>query len=171
MLATVARFGSGERWKAYWRSLADGGVLVTDGWEEAYNARFSGSGGRGRYPIVVSYSTDPAAAVYFAGKPLESSPVAVVPDSCFEQIEFAGVLRGAKNEDGARKLVDFMLAPRFQAGMPLTMFVLPTRTNVPLPPVFRRYAPDIRRPLSLSPAAIGESRDRWVKEWTDLVVR
>ena len=45
--------------------------------------------------------------------------IGVIDD--MEEIEFAGVLRGARNVEGARKLVDFMLSPRFQAGMPLTM--------------------------------------------------
>lgn len=170
MLATIARFGPYNGWATYWRELRAGGVLVTDGWEEAYNERFSGAG-HGSYPIVVSYSTDPAAAVYFAGKELARSPVGLVRDSCFRQIEFAGVLRGAANADGARKLVDFMLSPGFQAGMPLTMFVLPTRKGVALPDVFRRFAPRIEHPLSLSPAKIGANRDRWVKEWTQIVIR
>jgi thiamine transport system substrate-binding protein len=170
MLATIARFGPNNGWATYWSELRAGGVLVTDGWEEAYNARFTGSG-HGRYPIVVSYSTDPAAAVYFAGKKLARSPVGVVRDSCFRQIELAGVLRGAHNVDGARKLVDFMLSARFQAGMPLTMFVLPTRKAVALPEVFRRFAPRIGRPLELSPTTIGANRDRWVKEWTRIVIR
>jgi thiamine transport system substrate-binding protein len=81
------------------------------------------------------------------------------------------VLRGAHNAAGARKLVDFMLTKRFQSGMPLTMFVLPTRRGVPLPPVFRRFAPVIPHPLALPPAEIGANRDRWVKEWTELVIR
>jgi thiamine transport system substrate-binding protein len=145
---------------------------VTDGWEEAYNARFSGSSShKGKRPIVVSYSTDPAAEVYFAGKPLAQSPVAVVRDSCFRQIEFAGILRGAHNVDGARKLVDFLLSKQFQAGMPLTMFVLPVRCGVALPPVFRRFAPSIAHPLQLPAKTIGANRDRWIRQWTNIVVR
>jgi thiamine transport system substrate-binding protein len=170
LLATIARFGEGNRWSTYWSELRAGGALVTDGWEEAYNARFTASG-HGRYPIVVSYSTDPAAAVYFAGKELTRSPVGVVRDSCFEQIELAGVLRGAHDLDGARKLVDFMLSPRFQAGMPLTMFVLPTRKGIALPDVFRRFAPRIEHPLELPAHTIGANRDRWVKAWTRIVLR
>ena len=169
LLATIARYGD-SGWHAYWEKLRANKVLVTDGWDEAYNARFTGGSTHGAYPLAVSYSTDPAAAVYFAGKKLARSPVAVVPDTCFEQIEFAGILRGAHNTDGARKLVDFMLSERFQAGMPLTMFVLPTRDGVPLPPVFRRFAPAIGRPLELPSAEIGANRDRWVNEWTDIVI-
>jgi thiamine transport system substrate-binding protein len=170
LLATVAHFGDFS-WHTYWEELRANDVLVTDGWEEAYNARFTGGSRHGTYPIVASYSTDPAAAVYFAGKKFDRSPVAVIPDTCFRQIEFAGILRGAHNVDGAKKLIDFMLGKRFQSGMPLTMFVLPTRNRVPLPLVFRRFAPAIANPLELPPAEIGANRDRWVKEWTDIVLR
>jgi thiamine transport system substrate-binding protein len=171
MLATIARFNPYNGWATIWSELR-GKVLVTSGWDEAYNARFSGSSShKGSRPIVVSYSTDPAAEVYFAGKPLRQSPVAVVPDSCFRQIEFAGVLRGARNPDGARKLIDFFLSPQFQAGMPLTMFVLPTRRGVPLPVVFRKFAPPITQPLQLPAKTIGAQRDRWIKEWTEIVLR
>jgi len=169
MLATIARLGESS-WKGYWQKLRANGVLVTDGWEEAYNARFTAGSPSGKSPIVVSYSTDPAAAVYFADRKLSRSPVGVVRDTCFRQVEFAGVLRGARNPSGARKLIDFMLGRRFQAGMPLTMFVLPTRRAVPLPPVFTRFAPAISHPLELPAAEIGANRDHWVKEWTDTVI-
>ena len=171
LLATVAHYGS-VGWRSYWQKLRANKVLVTNGWEEAYEARFSGSSGhKGKLPIVVSYSTDPAAEVYFAGKPLARSPVAVVPGTCFRQIEFAGVLRGAKNPEGARKLVDFLLSKEFQAGMPLTMFVLPTRRGVALPPVFRRFASVIAHPLQLPAKTIGGNRDGWIRQWTDIVLR
>jgi thiamine transport system substrate-binding protein len=170
LLATIAHYGD-FTWHTFWEELRANNVLVSDGWEEAYNARFSGGSGHGGYPIVVSYSTDPAAAVYFAGKALAQSTVAVIPDTCFRQIEFAGILRGTHNEKGAKELIDFMLSKRFQVGMPLTMFVLPARNGVPLPPVFLQFAPSIPKPLQLSPQTIGANRDRWVREWTDIVIR
>jgi thiamine transport system substrate-binding protein len=172
MLATIARWGQFNGWATIWSELRGGGVLVTTGWDEAYNSRFSGSSShKGDRPIVVSYSTDPGAEVYFAGKPLSRSPVGVVEDSCFRQIEFAGVLRGAKNPAGAQKLVDFMLSRQFQAGMPLTMFVLPVRKGVPQPAVFRRFNPTITSPLQLPARTIGANRDRWIREWTKIVLR
>jgi thiamine transport system substrate-binding protein len=171
LLATVARYGDGG-WSAYWSKLRANKVLVTDGWEEAYETRFSGSSGhKGTRPVVVSYSTDPAAEVFFAGKPLATSPVAVVRGTCFRQIEFAGVLRGAGNPSGARRLVDFLLSRRFQAGMPLTMFVLPVRTGVSLPPVFVRFPPPGAAPLQLPAKTIGANRDRWIRAWTSTVLR
>jgi thiamine transport system substrate-binding protein len=171
MLATVAHYGPGNAPWTFWSEIRND-VLVTNGWDDAYNNRFSGSSGhKGNRPIVVSYSTDPAAEVYFAGKPLAESPVGVVRSTCFGQVEFAGVLRGAKNPDGARKLVDFLLSPTFQAGIPLTMFVYPVRLNTPLPTVFRRFARPVAHPLELSPATIAANRDAWIRTWTDAVLR
>jgi len=171
LLATVARFGE-NGWQSYWRRLRANDVLVVDGWEEAYTARFSGAGGsKGNRPIVVSYATSPAAEVIFAAKPPTTAPTAVVADSCFRQIELAGVLAGAKNVEGAHALIDFMLTKQFQAAVPGSMFVLPVRNGTPLSDAFRRYAVSPPRPLDLPAAEIGRNRDRWIDEWTQTVLR
>ncbi len=169
MLATIARYG--DLWQGYWRKLRENGVLVVDGWEEAYNVRFSGSAGEGPRPIVVSYASSPPAEVIFRTPKPATAPTAVIEDSCFRQIEFAGVLRGARNEEGARQLVDFMLQKRFQEDIPLAMFVFPVNREAKLPPEFEKYAVVPQRPLELPPDEIEANRDRWVREWTDLVVR
>lgn len=171
LLATIARYGE-DGWADYWRRLRANGVLVVDGWEEAYTARFSGSAGStGKRPIVVSYASSPPAEVIFAGKPLEQAPTEVVESTCFRQVELAGVLRGARNEAGARKLIDFMLSPTFQRSVPLSMFVFPVREDVPLPPEFVRWAVVPEHPLQLPAATIGRNRDRWIREWTAVVLR
>jgi thiamine transport system substrate-binding protein len=170
LLATIARYGDG--WHGFWRKLRANGVLVVDGWEEAYTARFSGAAGsHGTRPIVVSYASSPPAEVIFRNPRPATAPTGVVAESCFRQIELAGVLRGAHNEKGAHELVDFLLSPRFQRDIPLQMFVFPARRGVPLPPEFVRYAVVPAHPLELSPAVIDRNRERWVREWTDVVVR
>jgi thiamine transport system substrate-binding protein len=170
MLATIARFG--DRWQGYWRKLRANGVLVVDGWEDAYTARFSGAAGsHGNRPIVVSYASSPPAEVIFRDPQPSEAPTGVVADSCFRQIELAGILRGARNEQGARELLDFMLSKRFQADIPLQMFVFPARRDVPLPPAFVRFAVVPEHPLDLPPAEIDANRERWVDEWTDIVLR
>ena len=170
LLATVAGYGE-PGWQDFWRRLRANRVLVVDGWEEAYNVRFSGAAGKGDRPIVVSYASSPPAEVLFATpRPMEA-PTAVVEDSCFRQIEFAGVLRGARNEEGARQLVDFLLETRFQEDIPLSMFVFPVNSGAELPSEFEKFAVVPENPLELSPDEIGANRDRWVKEWTSIVLR
>jgi len=171
LLATIARYSEGG-WQEYWRKLRENGVLVVDGWEEAYTVRFSGAAGsKGSRPIVVSYASSPPAEVIFRTPRPKKAPTAVVEDSCFRQIEFAGVLRGARNEEGARKLIDFMLSKRFQEDVPLSMFVFPVVPDAALPPEFEQFAVVPSAPLLLAPQEIEANRDRWVDEWTDIVIR
>ncbi len=171
LLSTIARYGE-DGWADYWRRLRENGVLVVDGWEEAYTQQFSGaSGSPGKRPIVVSYATSPAAEVIFAGQPLDESPTAAVEDGCFRQVEYAGVLRGAANPDGARALIDFMLSERFQADVPGSMFVYPVRERVPLPAEFEKHAIVPEEPASLPPDVIASSRDTWIDRWTEIVLR
>jgi thiamine transport system substrate-binding protein len=170
LLATVATFG--DRWEGYWRALRANGVRAVDGWEEAYTQQFSGAAGSpGRRPIVVSYATSPAAEVIYASRPLSVSPTAAVEDGCYRQVEYAGILRGARNEEGAKKLIDFMLSGRFQADVPESMFVYPVRAGVPLPEAFVKHAIVPKDPLQLPAGEIDANRDRWVARWTEIVVR
>ena len=170
MLATIARYE--HRWQGYWRKLRANGVLVVDGWEEAYTVRFSGAAGsKGSRPIVVSYASSPPAEVIFREPQPSTAPTGVIEDSCFRQIELAGVLRGARNEDGARKLIDFMLSKRFQEDIPLGMFVFPVNRDAELPPEFVKHAVVPESPLELAPEEIEANRDDWIGEWTDVVVR
>ena len=171
LLATVARFGE-DGWQDYWRALRANGVLAVDGWEQAYTQQFSGaSGSPGKRPIVVSYATSPAAEVIFAAKPPATAPTVAIEDGCYRQVEYAGVLNGARNEDGARALVDFMLSERFQADVPKSMFVYPVRAGVELPKEFVEHAIVPAEPLSLPADEVAANRDRWVDEWTAIVVR
>ena len=171
LLATIARYGE-RGWQAFWQGLRKNGVLVADGWEEAYTVRFSGAAGsKGDRPIVVSYASSPPAEVIFRTPRPATAPTGAVEDSCFRQIEFAGVLRGTRNKDGARKLVDFMLSTRFQEDIPLSMFVFPVNGMAELPPEFVKYAVVPESPLDLPPEEIEANRDEWIKAWTDIVVR
>ncbi|MDT0308180.1 thiamine ABC transporter substrate-binding protein [Streptomyces sp. DSM 44917] len=171
LLATVAAFGE-DGWQDYWRDLADNGVEVVDGWEQAYNERFSGAGQGGDRPLVVSYATSPPAGVVFGGdeRP-EEAPTGVATATCFRQIEFAGLLRGAANPEGGRALLDFMTGRAFQEDMPLQMFVNPVLEGAALPEEFTRYGEPVEDPLTMDPEDIAAGRDAWIDEWTSLVLR
>lgn len=164
LMATIASDGDG--WQQYWRDLAANGVRVTDGWTQAYNVEFSGSAGQGSRPIVVSYASSPPAEVGADGS---APPTKALPDTCFRQIEYAGVLTGAANPEGAQKLVDFLLSPAVQADLPGQMYVFPVQRDTPLPAAFTEYAATPEAPLTLAPDVIGEHRDEWIAEWRSIV--
>ncbi len=170
-LATIAHFGV-KSWRGYWSKLRANDVQVVDDWNTAYDSTFTAGGGNGSRPIVVSYASDPAAAVFYAtGTKPTVSPVATLVSSCFRQVEFVGVLEGTAHAKESRELVDFMLSRAFQADVPLQMFVYPVVDGTPLPKVFRQFAQVIAQPLSLPAAEIGAHRDQWINQWTDTVLR
>ena len=169
-LATIARFGK-DGWRDYWAKLRANDVKVEDGWESAYDGDFTQGANHGTYPLVVSYASSPPAAVYYSKPQPTTSPVGTMLDSCFRQVEFAGVLKGTAHAAAARKLVDFMVSAPFQADVPLQMFVFPVREGTPLPAVFAKFAEVAPRPLTLPAAAIGAHRDAWIEQWTETVLR
>ena len=172
LFATVAHFGD-PGYVDYWKSLRANGVEVVDGWETAYNTEFSGSAGKGPRPIVVSYGSSPPFEVIYASQPLTEAPTAAVtgPDTCFRQIEFVGILQGTHNRALAEKWVDYMLSARFQADMPMQMFVLPVNPQAKLDATFEKYLAIAAQPAQLSPADIAANRDKWVEAWTNAVLR
>lgn len=169
LLATVETFG--DDWTDFWEALVANDVAVASGWEAAYYGEFSGAAGsEGDRPLVVSYASSPPAEVIFAEEELDEAPTGVIEASCFQQIEFAGVLAGTDAPDEARALVDFMLSPTFQADIPLQMFVFPARTDVDLPPEFLEYTVVPEDPVTMDPARIDANREEWIDQWTSIVL-
>jgi len=169
MLATIARFGE-TGWQGFWQDLRANDVLVVDGWEQAYFGEFSGAGGgEGDRPIVVSYATSPVAEVVLAEEPLDEAPTAAITDSCYRQVEFAGVLAGTEHAEQARAVIDFLLSVPFQEDVPLRMFVFPVADDVELPEEFVRWAEEPASPLALPPEQVAAEGEGWVRTWTDLM--
>lgn len=165
LLGTVAIFGE-EGWQPYWEALKQNEVAVADGWTQAYTVDFSGSSGNGPKPIVVSYASSPPAEVGADGA---APPTKAVEATCFRQVEYAGVLNGAKNPEGAQKVIDFLLSPQVQQELPTQMYVFPVIDGVELPESFVKYAPTPQNPITLDPAEIGQKRDGWIAQWRELM--
>jgi thiamine transport system substrate-binding protein len=170
LLASVDAYGS--HWRDYWRKLRANGVETVDGWEQAYNDRFSGSrGGRGKgdRPLVVSYASSPPVEVQGVKPAPAKAPTGVVKDTCFQQTEYAGLLKGAPNTEGGKALLDFMLSRAFQEDMPLQMFVDPVREDAKLPKLFTKYGEEAAHPATMPPRKIARHREQWIESWTSLV--
>jgi len=165
-LATVAEYG--DDWPSYWEDLLDNGAKVVDGWEDAYYGDFTQGGGKGERPIVVSYDSSPAFTV---PKGSDESTTAALLDTCFRQVEYAGVLEGAANPAGAQAVIDWLLTDDVQAALPTAMYVFPVSDAVEVPADWATYAVQPTAPLSVSPADIAANREQWLSEWTDIVTR
>ena len=164
LLTTIAAYGEG--WQDWWTQLMDNGAKLADGWSQAYEVDFTQGGGRGDRPIVLSYDSSPAFTVTDG-----TSTTSALLDTCFRQVEYAGVLAGAENPAGAEALVDFLLSPEVQAALPDSMYVFPVDSSVPMPRQWATFAQQPTDPWSVDPAEISANRDDWLREWSDITSR
>jgi thiamine transport system substrate-binding protein len=163
LLATIAAKGDG--WQDYWKALMANGAKLTSGWTDAYEVDFTAGGGNGDRPIVTSYSSSPPFTIPDgATKPTTSALL----DTCFRQVEYAGVLKGSDNPAGMKKFIDFMLGQDFQKALPDNMYVYPVDTSVRLPADWASYAPVSPHPYSIDLADITKNRTEWLRDWRDL---
>lgn len=166
LLATVGAFGE-DGFEDYWTSLVDNGLKVADSWEDAYYVDFSGAGEGGERPLALSYATSPAFTVTEDGSATTTSALL---ETCFRQVEYAGVLAGSDNPEGARALVDFLLSQDVQAALPESMYMYPADPAVELPADWQQFAPQAETPFQVDPADVSEHRDEWIERWTETVV-
>jgi thiamine transport system substrate-binding protein len=160
LASTVSAFGE-DGFERFWNELKANDVKVAAGWEEAYFTEFSGSVGAGKYPIVLSYSSSPAAEVRNSGE----SQTAALLDDCFRQVEYIGTLTGAKNPTGAKALIDFLLGVDFQSEMPGLMYVYPVNKEASIPAEWSRFGPPARSTIG-SELDIESGRSTWQAKWS-----
>lgn len=165
LLATIAAYGE-DGWQDWWADLMANGAKLTDGWSDAYQVDFTQGGGQGDRPIVLSYDSSPAFTVADG----ETTTSALL-DTCFRQVEYAGVLAGAANPEGAQALLDFLVSPEVQAALPTSMYVYPVDPAVELPAEWAEFAEQPTEPWTVDPADISEHRDAWLRDWSDLTSR
>lgn len=165
LLATIARFGE-DGFADYWKQLVANGAKIVEGWTAAYSVDFSAGEGKGSYPIVLSYSSSPAATVSDDGT---TSTTASVPATAFRQIEYAGVLAGAKNPSGAKAFIEWLLTKDVQTAIPDSMYMYPVSTEATLSQAMTTFGALSPSPLTLDAATIADKRETWLATWNEAV--
>lgn len=167
LLATIAEYGAG--WEEYWSALMANGAKLTAGWSDAYYVDFTQGGEDGKRPIVLSYDSSPAFTIDQDDS--ATSNTKALLDTCFQQVEYAGILTGATNPEGGNELVTFLLSEEVQAALPESMYVFPVRSDVALPPDWARFAVQPTEPYQVDPAEITAQRDDWLQRWNEITTR
>lgn len=163
LTGTISVFG--EEWTEYWSDLVAGGTRVADGWSDAYYSDFSGSDGEGPFPLVLSYSSSPSAEVDDSGE----ARTAILEDTCVRQVEYASIVEGGANPEGAQAFIDFMLSDDVQAALPETMYMYPINDEIELPEVWAAHAKLSDNPIEVDSAEVARMRSDWLDQWTDAV--
>ncbi len=161
LLWTVAVYGEG--YLDYWRKLTPNILTITEGWDTAYGLFTSGEA-----PMVLSYTTSPAYHVEY--EDTTRYRAAIFREGNYLQIEGMGIVKGCKNQDLARKFIDFIITEEFQEEIPLTNWMFPVNPAVELPDSFS-YAPKPDKILSLNTYVIERNQERWIDGWLKVVAK
>ena len=88
--------------------------------------------------------------------------------TCFQQVEYAGVIKGAKNVDGAGKFIDFLLSEKVQTAIPDSMYVYPVVEGVKLPETWATVA---KVPTDSKSLPVDKfDAKTWIAKWSELVL-
>lgn len=108
-----------------------------------------------------------ARAQYFSSQP-GSNLAAVLPrEGSVFQVNSLNLVKGAPNEEAAKKFIDYALSPEAQAAFAKAMFYAPANSKTQLPEevASRTAATSMDRMLPMSPLDVAKVRDRIMQEW------
>lgn len=169
LLSTIASLGEDKAFE-FWGKLRTNGVKVAKGWTEAYYTDFSRNGGK--YPIVVSYASSPAAELFYSKTKLSEPPTASLSlaGAVFRQVEGVAVVKGGKQKAAADKFVEFMRSGPVQSGMQTEMWMFPAEAGIAKAEAFK-FAPEPASFSAPSDADIAAKGTEWLARWTKVVLK
>jgi thiamine transport system substrate-binding protein len=160
LLWTIGVYG--DKWPYFWAKLRDNDVIVVKGWTAGWEMW-----DKGQAPLFLSYATDPA---YSACNYNDTGIGAIfLNNTAYVQIEGAGIVKGAKHPELAKEFINFLISKEAQEKLPLNQWMFPVNEEVQLPECFS-YALKPENPVKLSPEEIAQNTDKWIREWTAIMV-
>ncbi|OKL53556.1 ABC transporter substrate-binding protein [Bowdeniella nasicola] len=166
MLATIEHFGE-DGWVDYWKKLKANGLKVTNGWSDAFSVDYSAGEGKGPFPMMVSYGSSPAYSVN--EEKTESSTVAL-SETCYRQVEYAGVIAGTKNEKAASSFIEFLLTPKVQEAISKVTYMHPTNPEAKAPEDLTKFGPLADTVTTVPAEKIAQNAETWLRTWQSDVI-
>lgn len=172
LLATIAGLGEAAAFE-WWAQMRANGVKVVKGWSEAYYTEFTRNGGT--RPIVVSYTSSPAAEVFFSKEKISEPPTAnlFLKGGVFRQVEGVALVKGGNPaaREAAGQFMEFLRSAPVQQALQTTMWVFPAEAGAPRVEVMQQHAVEPARFDEL-PQPLTEQQARiWLQRWTRTVLK
>lgn len=119
----------GSKAADYMKRLEPSILTMAPGWSVGYGMFTDGEA-----PLVISYTTSPAYHIaYGEGNQYKALSF---NDGHVMQVEGAGLVKGAKNRDGAKRFIEFLISEEAQNIIPTTQWMYPSNKNIKLPPCY-----------------------------------
>ena len=166
---------NGGNWSDWWASMANNDLIITSGWSEAYEVRYSGGYGVyydgfiGDAAVVLSYCHSPGAEAFWGGG-VTNSIALDVPDSSILQVEYVAISSDTTDNEGAKEFIKHLLSESTQSTLPETNVMYPVIETQSIPE--GPYANNSIIPSSptiLTASQISESMDEWLTIWISSV--
>ena len=116
----------GDKYDDYMKRLEPSILTMAPGWSVGYGMFTDGEA-----PLVISYTTSPAYHIEYGEG--DQFKALTFTDGHVMQVEGAGLVKGAKNPEGAKKFIEFLISEEAQNVMPTTQWMYPSNKNVKLP--------------------------------------
>lgn len=157
-LVLWVREAYGDKAPEMWQKIAPKILTVTKGWSDAYNLFL-----KGEADMVLSYTTSPAYHLIAEGE--DKYAAAAFKEGHYAQVEVAAILKSSKQQELAKKFMQFMLSDAFQDVIPTTNWTYPaTKTAKGLPKGFETlYVPE--KTLLINGKEVEKNRKAWIDEW------
>lgn len=147
---------NGNDSQALWQALRPNVKAMTAGWSEAYSL-FT----KGHVDSVLSYTTSP---LYHEIAENNTSYEAILFDEPhYEQIEYAIVLKHAKEQATAQKFMQFLISPAAQKELALNNWMYPVVDGVDLPEAFTQAKQP--KGVNFSASETAEKMPQWLEDW------
>lgn len=172
LLATIAGLGEQAAFD-WWAQMRRRGVKVVKGWSEAYYTEFSRNGGS--RPIVVSYTSSPAAEVFYSKEKITEAPTAnlFLKGAVFRQVEGVALVKGGN--PGARaaagQFIEFLRSGPVQTSLQTTMWVFPAEAGAERVEVVRKHAAEPTAFDELKEPLTEKQAKAWLQRWTRTVLK
>jgi thiamine transport system substrate-binding protein len=169
LLSTIASMGEAAAFD-WWARMRANGMKVSQGWSDAYYKDFARNGGK--YPIVVSYASSPAAEVFYSKTKLTEPPTGslALKGAVFQQIEGIALVKGGKQAELGGKFIEFMRSPAVQEALQTEMWMFAAEPGTAKAEVMR-HAPEPAAFDALSASEIAAKNSEWVNRWTKVVLK
>ena len=169
LLATIGAMGE-ENAFDWWARMRAGGMKVAKGWSEAYYTDFARNGGK--YPLVISYATSPAAELFYAKDKPAVPPTGslALAGGVYRQVEGVALVKGGGQRAAAEKFVEFLRSPSVQQQMQTEMWMFPAVSGTARAEVMK-FAPEPTAFHAPSDAEIAAKGSDWVARWTKVVLK
>lgn len=142
---TVAVFGN--KYTDYWKALKPSILTMAPGWSAGY-----GLFTKGEAPLVISYTTSPAYHVEY--DKTDRYKALIFAEGHTEQVEGAGIVKGARNLKGAKAFLDYFITEEAQNILPLTQWMYPANKKVTMPESYKKAAPHASKLLTTDSIAV-----------------